>query len=220
MTADFAIIFDMDGVIVDSNPYHKVALKQFVRKYGRDLTDQELLQKVYGRTNKEWLTNLFGVLSTEQLHRYTEEKEELYRALFKNEIRPLKGLVTFLEALEQYHIPRAIATSAPHSNVTFTLDGTGTRNYFKVILDDTFVTHGKPNPEIYVKAAAALHMPPAQCIVFEDSLSGVQSGQAAGARVVGVTTTHSPEELAHTNYVINDFADLDPLLLFRKIFAK
>ena len=204
----FAIIFDMDGVIVDSNPYHKIALKQFCGKYGFELTDEQLLQKVYGRTNKEWLTNLMGQLPNEQIQSYAEEKEALYRQLFKDDIKPVKGLVQFLDRLDQHQIARAIGTSAPQSNVDFTLSKTNTSHYFTIILNDTFVTHGKPHPEIYLKAAKTLALPNSHCIVIEDSLSGVAAGKAAGSKVIGITTTHTREELAHTDLVIDDFEDL------------
>jgi len=204
----FGIIFDMDGVIVDSNPFHKIALKQFCGKYGFELTDEQLLQKVYGRTNKEWLTNLMGKLPDDQIHAYAEEKEALYRQLFKDDIKPVKGLVQFLEQLDQHQIARAIGTSAPQSNVDFTLSKTNTLSYFTTILNDTFVTQGKPHPEIYLKAAKALALPNSRCIVIEDSLSGVAAGKAAGSKVIGIATTHTREELAHTDLVIDDFEDL------------
>ena len=216
MTKPFAVIFDMDGVIVDSNPYHKIALRQFAKKYGYDLSDQYMLEKIYGRTNKDWITNLFGVLPSEKLHELIEEKEELYRQLFKNDIKPVRGLVSFLEALERHHIPRAIGTSAPHSNVTFTLGSTHTGHFFETILDDSFVTEGKPNPEIYLKCAAALKMPPAQCIVIEDSLSGVKAGRSAGCSVVGITTTHTKAELNEAHFVIEDFEGLDPFFMMEQ----
>ncbi len=204
----FAVIFDMDGVIVDSNPFHKIALQQFCEKHGHILTEEQLREKIYGRTNKEWITNLFGVLPEEQLQQFAEEKEQLYRELFKNDIQPVKGLVPFLDLLDQHQVPRAIGTSAPQSNVVFTLSKTRTEKYFTTILNDTFVTHGKPHPEIYLKVAQALGMPNAQCIVIEDSLSGIEAGKAAGSKVIGITTTHTADELKHTDLVISDFTEL------------
>lgn len=202
------VIFDMDGVIVDSNPYHKIALKEFCSRHGYELTDDQLLKRIYGRTNREWITDLFGKLPEEQLLEYTEEKEQLYRKLFNEDIKPLKGLVKFLDLLDEKNILRAIGTSAPRSNVDFTLTRTNTTKYFPTILNDTFVTHSKPHPEIYIKSAAALGLPNDQCIVIEDSLSGVEAGQKAGSKVVGVTTTHTREELAHCALVIDDFEGL------------
>jgi beta-phosphoglucomutase len=216
----FAIIFDMDGVIIDSNPYHKISLRQFCEKYGYHLSDQELINKIYGRTNKEWIANLFGVLTNEELANYGEEKEALFREIYKNDICALKGLPEFLKNLQEKNISVAIGTSAPRSNVDFVLSHTHLGEYFSVILDESNVEHGKPNPEIYLKVAARLGYEPNRCIVFEDSLSGVESARRAGAKVVGVATTHSFEELSHTDFVIQDFSDLDPATLFSAVFKE
>ncbi len=208
MVGSFAIIFDMDGVIVDSNPYHKIALQQFARKHGHELTEELLKEKVYGRTNKQWILNLFGPLPAETVNRYAQEKEAMYRELYKDDVKPVKGLVSFLDLLEKNNIPKAIGTSAPGVNVDFTLQGTGLEKCFPVILDDTFVTEGKPNPEIYIKVAKALNLPNSKCIVIEDSLSGVTAGKKAGSKVVGITTTHTAEELHEADLIINDFDEL------------
>lgn len=217
--SSYAVIFDMDGVIIDSNPYHKISLRQFCEKYGFHLSDEELINKIYGRTNKEWIANLFGKLSKAELSQYGEEKESLFREVFKNDIRALEGLPEFLENLKQNNIPIAIGTSAPRSNVDFVLAHTKLGEYFSVILDEADVEHGKPNPEIYLKVAARLGYEPSRCIVFEDSLSGVESARRAGAKVVGVATTHSVEELSHTDFIIRDFMGLESAHLFSTIFG-
>lgn len=213
-----AFIFDMDGVIVDSNPFHKISLKQFCKKYGQDLSEEQLKEKIYGRTNKDWLVNVFGNLDAKQLKQYAEEKEQLFRDLYQNDVKPLDGLIDFLQQLDKHKIPRAIATSAPRANVDFTLAKTETEKYFPVILDDTFVTRGKPDPEIYLKAAAALKFAPENCIVFEDSLSGVEAGKNAGCKVIGLTTTHSSRELNRTDFNIDSFLGIDPAALINKLF--
>jgi beta-phosphoglucomutase len=213
-----AFLFDMDGVIIDSNPFHKISLKQFCKKYGHDLSEDQLREKIYGRTNKDWLVNIFGKLDEKKLKQYGDEKEALFRELYANDIKPLDGLLSFLNKMDHQNIPRAIATSAPRANVDFTLEKTGTAKYFQVILDESFVSKGKPDPEIYLKTAAALKFTPGNCVVFEDSLSGVKAGKAAGCKVVGVTTTHSRQELAETDLVIDNFEDLDPQELINRLF--
>ncbi|MGC4021483.1 MAG: HAD family phosphatase [Cyclobacteriaceae bacterium] len=206
----FAFVFDMDGVIIDSNPYHKIALKQFAEKYGYHLDEAGMTKKIYGRTNKEWIPNLFGrALSPEELYRYGEEKEQLFRDLIKKEIKPVNGLIHFLDQMDELKIPRAIGTSAPRSNLDFVLNELNLRKYFPITLDEADVTHGKPNPEIYIKCAQRLNLPSAQCIVFEDSLSGVASGNGAGSPVIGVATTHTAAELG-TKVVIHDFTEMNP----------
>lgn len=208
MQKNFAVIFDMDGVIVDTNPYHEKSILQFCDKYGFHLTEAELRAKVYGRTNRAWITNLFGSLTEQQLTAYADEKEKLFREMYAPFIQPVKGLINFLNLLADHKIPRAIATSAPRANVDFVLEHTTIRKYFDIILDERMVTHGKPDPEIYLKTATALKLPNDRCIVIEDSLSGVTSGKSSGSKVIGITTTHSAEELQHTDLVINDFDDL------------
>ena len=214
----YAFLFDMDGVIVDSNPYHKIALIQFCKEHGYDLDEQQLLEKIYGRTNRDWIMNIFGNIGDEKIRQYTEEKEALYRKLYDNDVKPVDGLISFLEKAEQAGIPRAVATSAPRANVDFSLSKTHTEHFFPTILDDSFVSKGKPDPEIYLKSAAALNYKPENCIVFEDSLSGVAAGKAAGCKVVGITTTHTREELHQTDLIIENFEGLDPETLISRLF--
>lgn len=209
-SAPFAVIFDMDGVIVDSNPYHKIALQQFCEKHGYHLSDDELRNRVFGRTNKDWLMSLFnGKVTAQQIKEFEEEKESLFREIIAPHIQPVKGLISFLETLEEQKIPRAVATSAPPANVQFTLEKTGTQRFFQVVINGDAVENSKPHPEIYLKTAAAIHYPPQKCVIIEDSLSGIEAGRQAGCRVIGITTTHSHSELQPvTDLVIDDFDQL------------
>jgi beta-phosphoglucomutase len=211
-------LFDMDGVIVDTNPTHKLALRQFCRTHGRDLSEQELRDKIYGRTNKDWIPAVFGEISPEQIKAYADEKEALFRKLYLNKIEPMTGLIGFLEKLKRDGLACAIATSAPRENVDFVLEHTGIAKYFSTILDESFVDVGKPDPEIYLKTAAALGYAPKDCLVIEDSISGVKSGKAAGCKVLGITTTHTPEELSETDLSVQNFVGLDPQTLISSLF--
>ncbi len=217
MKTDVAFIFDMDGVLVDSNPFHKIALKQFCSQHGYELTEEVLYKKIYGRTNSDWIVNVFGNITPDKIHRYADEKEALYREIYANDIYPVKGLVVFLDKLNSLHIPRAIGTSAPRANVDFTLSKTALTKYFEIILDDTFVHCGKPDPEIYIKCAAALNLPNGNCIVIEDSLSGVKAGKAAGSKVIAITTTHTADELFEADLIIRDFENLNPEVLISNL---
>jgi HAD superfamily hydrolase (TIGR01509 family) len=205
----FAIIFDMDGVIVDSNPYHRIALKNFCEKHGYHLSEEYLKTKIFGRTNADWLRELFGDrIDEQQLLEFEEEKESMFREIFDPDIKPVRGLTDFLKILHENNVPRAIATSAPISNVDFVLDKTGIRNYFQIIIHGNMVKNSKPHPEIYLKTIDAVGYPPSRCIVIEDSLSGIESASKAGCKVIGLTTTHSAEELHAAQWVIDDFTQL------------
>lgn len=202
------IIFDMDGVIVHSNPAHKEAIQVFCKKYNQDLSETFLENQLYGRTNKEWIPELFGDISPEKLKELADEKEQMFRDMFTPEDHIVKGILNFLEELKSQNIPMAVATSAPVENADFILSRLEIEDYFEFVLDSSHVNKGKPDPEVYLKASKALDKSPENCIVFEDSVSGVQAGLKAGTSVVGVTTTHSAEELDSCHLVIENFVDL------------
>jgi beta-phosphoglucomutase len=207
--ADFAVIFDMDGVITESNPYHKQAWEIFCQKYELELTEKDLQEHVYGQTNKHALTHIFDKeLSEEECLALAEEKEAIYRELHDPEMELTPGLKEFLEMLQEHGVRTAVATSAPTSNLEFTLNRLDIRRYFDQTIDISGVKNGKPDPEIYLKAAEKLGVAPEQCIVMEDSVPGVEAGKRAGMTVIGLTTTHSAEELDHTDLTIEDFRGL------------
>lgn len=204
-----ALLFDMDGVIIDSNPAHKIIIQEFCKKYDKVMSDEDMRKHIYGRTNKEWIRHLFGEnLSDAQLKKYADEKELMFREFYKKEVKPLPGLLDFLELLQPNNIVAAIGTSAPPANVQFVFEHMDIKKYFNAVLDENSVTVGKPNPEIYLKAAKALAMNPDDCVVLEDSLSGVEAGKRAGCKVIGVTTTHTPSELNQADITITDFTAL------------
>ncbi|TDH21482.1 HAD family phosphatase [Segetibacter sp. 3557_3] len=206
---NIAVLFDMDGVIVDSNPYHKKAFEQFFEEHEVSLSDEELKTHVYGRTNKEIMPYVFkDDYTPEKGEVWADEKEALFRDLYKSDIEPVKDLVPFLQQLRAANIKTAVGTSAPRANLDFVLDALAIREYFDALLDSTDVISGKPDPEIYLNSAQKLGIDPSACIVIEDSLAGVQAGLSAGMKVIGITTTHTPEELANTHLVIDDYEGL------------
>ena len=171
----------MDGVIVNSNPYHKKAWTLFCKKHRLLITDHELESKVYGRTGDEALPILFNAeLELELIEKYSAEINNNYRELFAPHIKPTIGLKEFLDELKQENIKYAIATSAPPINVDFVLSKTRLTEYFPIIVDDTQITQSKPSPEIYIKAANQLDVEPCDCIVIEDSISGIDAELNAG----------------------------------------
>jgi HAD superfamily hydrolase (TIGR01509 family) len=205
----FGIVFDMDGVLIDSNPYHKKALKSFAKKYGYNLNEKELRERIYGRQNKEWIPNLFNrEMSADEIEKYAQEKELNFQKIFDKDIAPVNGLIPFLRSLRDLSIPRAIATSAPQMNVDFVFRKTEIGDFFGLVLNDSHVKRGKPDPEIYLKASELLGFEPPECVVFEDSLSGVESARRANCKVIAVATTHSAEEFGKVDLVIDDFTQV------------
>ncbi|MGK7393629.1 MAG: HAD family hydrolase [Candidatus Cyclobacteriaceae bacterium M3_2C_046] len=206
----FGVIFDMDGVMVDSFRPHLKATRIFAQKHGFELSEETIRVKYFGRRNQDWMPDLFQAsLSRQEIDQLAQEKEAVYREIYAPDIQPVDGLLDFLKLLKSHHIPTAVGTSAPRENLDFVLEATNTRALFDALLDDSMVNNGKPNPEIYLKAAKALNLPPTQCIVIEDSHSGIEAGKRAGARVIGITTTHCAGELPPADLIIGNFFELD-----------
>jgi beta-phosphoglucomutase len=202
-----AFIFDMDGVIVDSNPQHRLAWEAFNRRYGLETTEA-MHQRMYGKRNDQIVRDFFGAeLSAEEVDARGAAKEALYRETIAGRVESMlvPGLRDFLERYRG--IPKAIASNAEPANVDFLLEQSGLGKYFPVVLNGHQVSHPKPNPEIYLLAAELLGVEPAGCIVFEDSYSGVEAGRAAGMKVIGLSTTHGylpGTELTVDNFKIGD----------------
>jgi HAD superfamily hydrolase (TIGR01509 family) len=204
-----ALLFDMNGVIVDDIPFHERAWVALAARHGRTLTPDEFRREMSGRRNRDNIRHLFGgSLSDAEVHAYQLEKEEAYRDAYRPCRAPLPGLVPVLVEARAAGLKIAVATSAPPENIDFVLDGLDLRRRFDVVVGEADVKHSKPDPEIYRMAASRLGADSTGCVVFEDSLAGIASGIAAGMPVVGVTTTHTADELRHCALVIADFRDV------------
>ncbi|HLR26231.1 MAG TPA: HAD family phosphatase [Fodinibius sp.] len=202
-----AVIFDMDGVIVNSNPAHKKAIQQFCKNHNQEVTQTFLENRLYGRMNAEWIPELFGTIETHRLTELANEKEQLFRDIFSPQDHIVDGIIDFMDSLHKQGITMAVATSAPTENADYILNTLSIKHYFRAILDDSHVDTGKPDPEIYLKAAHALNKKTENCIVFEDSVSGVKAGRAAGCTVIGLTTTHTKKELGDCSVFIDNFTE-------------
>ena len=207
----WAVLFDMDGVLVDNTDFHINAWLQFAQRHGYPLTKDQYLENINGRVSADAMAYAFGrPVLLDELIILTEEKESIYRELYAPHLRPTAGLVPFLDALRASNVRLAVGTSAPVSNVEFTLDGLSIRAYFDAVVDSSMIRHGKPNPEIYLTAADRVGVDPARCMVFEDALAGIEAGVRAGMAVVALTTTHTRDELANTGaaLIVADFTEL------------
>jgi len=207
VAAGLAIIFDLDGVIVDSNPVHRQAWVRYNRRHGIE-TDEAMLEFMYGKRNDEIVRHYFGDhLEEEEIARHGAAKEALYREMMAGEVeaRLVPGVREFIQA--NAGRPIALASNAEPANVEFLLEASGLRRYFRVVVDGHQVRNPKPHPEVFLRAADRLGVLPADTIVFEDSHSGVLAARAAGARVVGLRTTH--RDLAGTALNVEDFRSLE-----------
>lgn len=215
-----AALFDMDGTLVDNTPVHIRAFEIFCARYG--VTDwQRKLSAAYGMGNDDIMRLILPeeVIRRKGLQALSEEKEAIYRTIYAPEIHPLKGLIGLLERLRAAGVRCAVGSSGCKANVDFVVEKCGLEPYFEARISGDEVTRCKPDPEIYLTAAASLGVPPAQCIVFEDAVAGIESARRAGVgRIVALATTLARERLENqtdAELVVDDFdgiGDLEALL--------
>ncbi len=207
-------IFDVDGTMVSNTAYHRKAWFDLCQRYDIPLTHESYHANVHARSNDKIVPNLFGRDVDEAFIRKIErEKEGLYQDLFGPQMRPVPGLVELLTALNEENIPCAAASNSPACNVDFVLDGLEIGRFFPVVFCRDDVDVGKPHPELFIKAAAGLNLPPDRCLVFEDSASGFIAARAAGMPCIAITTGGDPSELAEAHDVClacEDFSTLTP----------
>ncbi|TDE16727.1 HAD family hydrolase [Dyadobacter psychrotolerans] len=216
MNKEIAVIFDMDGVICHTNPYHSMAFRQFFSVRDLAPTDEEFVQHMFGKSNSYILSHfLKRTIEGDELLQLEDEKESLFRQIYEPYIEPISGIVPFMSDLEKNGVKLGVATSAPKANLELILSKVDIRQKLGSILASENVKKHKPDPEVYLTSSINLGVSPDQCVVFEDSFSGVTAGLNAGMRVVGVLSSHTKEELPPCDLYVQNYDDLS----FEKIKA-
>ena len=190
-----AVIFDMDGTLVDNIPYHEKSWIAFLNQHQIQISPESFSAQNHG-TIDEMITRFFGNdLTVERLRNLGQLKEHTYRDFYKSDLKEISGLTLFLRNLQTKNIKIGLATMGDIPNIDFILDGLNIRNYFDEITGGHEVSKGKPDPEIFLKSLEKLNVKPEESIVFEDSLGGIQSALDANLKAIGITTSHSKEQL-------------------------
>ncbi len=208
-----ACIFDMDGVLCQTIPFHLEAWHKYSRETGRELSDDEIIAWM-GADNKFYLERIIGrePLPAE-VAQCVERKESLFRESMRGRLEMPRGLRAFLDGLEARGVKLAVATGAPPENVEFVLGGLGLAADFGIVVDCSRGLRCKPAPDCYLKAAEELSADPARCLVFEDAIGGIAAAKAAGMRVAAITGTNTREALAAAapDFIFDSFAEAPPL---------
>jgi beta-phosphoglucomutase len=190
-------VADLDGTLLDNIPFHMEAFGRFARSHGLPPLDEEKRARIDGKRNSDVFPIVFDRdLSADDLARYADEKEQLYRDLSRGRLVPRPGLLRLLERAESRKLPVAVATSAPLENVRHTLSELGLAGRLTQIARSDDFGRGKPFPDVFLGAARLIGVPPAECLAFEDAPSGIMAARAAGMICVAVGSTHTPEMLA------------------------
>jgi beta-phosphoglucomutase len=211
----FAVIFDMDGVLVASGPAHAASWRVVARRHGIEVSDQRFRES-FGRTSRDIIATLWGPgLAPADVERIDAEKERTYRELISGVVPLMIGARETLAALAAAGYRLAVASSGPRENIDLVLDETRIHGCFSAVVTGFDVRRGKPDPECFLLAAQRLGVPPPACVVVEDAPVGIEAALAAVMRVIGLAGTHPADRLVTTGAqrVVAALREITPALV-------
>ena len=201
------VVFDMDGVLVDSAMPHFRSWQLLAEENGTSVT-REQFSETFGRQNEDIIPLLFGEVSPPRLRQLADRKEDLYRDLIRERAPVVEGAPELVQALHAEGVALAVGSSGPLANIELVLDAMGVHDMMSVIVSGDEVTRGKPDPQVFSLACEKLGITPSRCAVIEDAPVGVQAALAAGTRVVAVLMYHPAEAFDDADCIVNRLADL------------
>ena len=202
-----AVIWDMDGVLVDTGEYHYQAWRDILAQYQIPFS-RETFAAEFGTNNKSLVRKLFReTFTTELYQKISNEKEQDFRHRIQGKIQLLPGVRPLLDRLADAGIPQAVGSSAPQENIDAIVDSLGLRRYFQALVSAADMP-GKPDPLVFLTAARALQAPPNRCLVIEDALAGVEAARRAGMKCLAITTTNPADKLAAADRVVEEFTSV------------
>lgn len=206
-----ALIFDMDGTMIDSMPYHAKSWATFAQRHGVTMELPELMRRTTGRTGTECMGELFGrEMSHEEALPLVHEKENIYREMFASVFAEVRGFKAFYAAARAKGLKTCVGTAGDIQNVNFALGHLKLPQEPHAVIRGDMGLPGKPEPAIFLEAARAVSARAAGSIVFEDAPLGIEAARRAGMRAVALCTTHSAQELAgpHVIAAVPDYEEL------------
>lgn len=202
------VIWDVDGVLADTAPFHYQGWRRVWEEKGIDFS-YEAFRETFGMRNDEVIRRLLGKsCSEEEIELIGNRKETYFRQVAKGRIKPLPGLVELLKSLQKDSFNLAVASSGPRENIESVLRECKITEFFNALVSGREVSHSKPHPEIFLVASRRIDIPPSHCVVVEDSLAGIEGAKRAGMKCIAVTTTHPPSHFTRADMVIENFRNL------------
>ena len=203
-----AVIWDLDGVIIDSADEHRRAWQRLAREEGINFSDADFWA-TFGKRNDDIIPLYWKNISTQQLQALAARKELYFREFIREAAAPLPGSMELMRGMHEMGFPQALATSTPLENIQLIKELLHLDHYLSALVSGESVARGKPAPDIFLKAANELHMPPSLCLVIEDAVAGVQAALAAGMRCISVAGERDLPGLRAADLVVRDLTALD-----------
>jgi beta-phosphoglucomutase family hydrolase len=201
-----AVLWDLDGVLVDTAPFHFQAWRELFSREGKELSEADFL-RTFGLRNEAILRDILGEVSDERTEELAQTKEKLFRSAIRGAIKANPGVLELLERLRDRSKKMAIVSSAPRQNVEMVLESLKARPFFDVIIAEEDAPHGKPDPQGYLLAAERLGVEPERCVVIEDAPGGVEAAKRAGMRCIGLAAGRPPETLEDADLVVRSLEE-------------
>ena len=201
-----AVLWDLDGVLVDTARFHFQAWSQLFDELGRSFGEEDF-RRTFGLRNDLIFREELPDTSAEEMGRLSDRKEALFRRFAAGSVAPLPGALELVRRTRAKGRRMALVTSTPRANIDFVLGQAGLADAFETVVAAEDVSRGKPDPEGYLLAARRLGVPPERCLVIEDAPGGIEAGRRAGMRTLAVTTTHSREELTAAGTIVDSLDD-------------
>jgi len=203
MPGSKAVIWDMDGVIVDTALYHLKAWQAALRKRGVNFTGEDFRQTFGQRNDAIIQSALGGEIAQHEIDSISSEKELNFRGMIGHRIQPLPGVIELITSLKKSGFQMALASSAPIENIRLVIVALGINDYFQSIICDKDVTEGKPSPQVFLLAAERLGVESGDCVVIEDAVAGIAAAKRAGMRCLAVAGTHSRHSLEQADLIVD-----------------
>ncbi len=209
MSCVYGVIFDMDGVLVDSAEAHLRSWQIMAAEHGREMT-ADVFRATFGRRSGDIIAEVFGISDPGEIRRLDDRKEAVYRDLIRERVPAMDGAVELVRALRAAGFRLGIGSSGPAENVDLVVEGLGLGDCFDARISARQVTRGKPDPQVFLLAAGELGLPAARCAVIEDAPAGIEAARSAGAAAIGLTGTHPAAALGGADLLVTSLRALTP----------
>jgi beta-phosphoglucomutase family hydrolase len=204
----YAVLWDMDGVLVDTGDFHYQSWKETFDELDVPF-DREDFRKTFGMNNAGILEWVFGrEPEPNEISQISDRKEALFRELIKGKAEPMPGVRSWLEQFQTWGVKQAITSSAPPENIEVLVVELKIKEYFDEVVSG-FDLPGKPNPDVFLKAAKKLQIAPEKCVVVEDAIAGVEGAKRAGMKCIAVTTTNPANDLKKADLIFENLGKMD-----------